>query len=224
MGNAKKAAFLPRFFKTGKGEYGEGDKFLGVTVPQMRTIAKEHRSASFDDITKLLEDPYHEVRLTALLILVDQYERGDAKVRKKVVAFYLKNLRFINNWDLVDLTAPKILGHHLREAKKETMLEKFAKSKNFWEQRMAIVATYAFIREGNTQPTMIIATMLLHHSHDLIHKAVGWMLREAGKRNEKALEAYLDKHAATMPRTTLRYAIEKFSEQKRCKYLRMKRG
>jgi len=217
--NPKKAAFFPSFFKTGKGQYGEGDKFLGITVPAQRIVAKKYKDASLVVIEALLKDPYHEVRLTALLILVMQYEKGDSKKQNEIVKFYLSHLKYINNWDLVDSTAPSILGEHLLEAKNFVLLKKLARSTNMWEQRIAMVATYAFIRTHVFDPTIEVATLLIDHSHDLIHKAVGWMLREVGKRDQKVLETFLKKHHKTMPRTALRYAIERFPEKLRKRYL-----
>ncbi|MEK7653580.1 MAG: DNA alkylation repair protein [Patescibacteria group bacterium] len=211
----KKAAVLKRFFKTGKGEYGEGDKFLGVIVPEQRKIAKKYSESSINDLQKLLDSEIHEYRLTALLILVDIYPQSP----KKIVNFYLKNTKNINNWDLVDLSAPNIVGDYFLD-KDRKMLRQLAKSKNLWERRIAMVATYAFIKRSQFADTIKIAGMLLGDSHDLIHKAVGWMLREVGKRDKKILLNFLDKNAARMPRTMLRYAIEKLPEKKRKKYLK----
>lgn len=220
--NPAKAAFFPKFFKTGKGQYGEGDVFLGITVPQIRSVTRKHRDLPLQEIEHLLSNAYHEARLLGLLILVDQFEHGDPKGQKKIVAFYLSHLTGVNNWDLVDSSAAQILGTHLLETGDTRLLLKLAKSKSLWEQRIAIVATYAFIRARNYDPTIDIATILLHHPHDLIHKAVGWMLREMGKRDEDRLRAFLNAHAPQMPRTMLRYAIEKFDAQTRAGYLRQK--
>lgn len=215
-----KAAFFPRFFKTGKGEYGEGDVFLGVTVPKIREISKRYRLLQRSKIKELLGSPIHEVRLCALCILVLQYEKGDRAQKNQVVDFYLKNLKGVNNWDLVDSSAAQILGKHLLSSGKDiALLEKFAGSDDLWKQRIAIVATHAFIRAGKLEPTFHIARKLLHREHDLIHKAVGWMLREAGKKDWAALEKFLKKHSKKMPRTMLRYAIEKFPEAKRRFYM-----
>ena len=216
--NPTKDAFFPRFFKTGKGEYGEGDVFLGVTVPQVRSIAKNHRTASFPLLHGLLSQKIHEARLLALVILVHQYEKGDPKVKKRCVAFYLQQLDRVNNWDLVDLSSYKILGDFLL-TQDRTMLRTLAKSSHLWSQRVAIVSTYAFIRRGEFSDTLQISKMLLAHPHDLIHKAVGWMLREVGKRDPKVLRKFLDQHSASMPRTMLRSAIEKFPERERKTYL-----
>lgn len=220
--NPKKAAFFPKFFKTGKGEYGEGDVFLGITVPEVRLIAKKHRNASFADIMTLLQSPYHEARLLGFIILTLQYDKADDAAQKRIVDFYLKHLHAANNWDLVDVSAYRILGEHLL-TRDRTMLTAFAKKNHLWTQRVAIVSTYAFIRKNQFDDTLKISKLLLSHSHDLIHKAVGWMLREVGKRDTKTLKTFLDQHAVTMPRTALRYAIEKFDEKTRRKYLSERR-
>lgn len=210
----ERQAFLPKFFKTGKGEYAEGDRFIGVTVPECRSIAKVHADLSFDALAALLDDPYHEVRLVALLVLTAQFEQADAKGKKKIVDFYLSHLHGVNNWDLVDLSAYNILGNWLID-RERSILHKLAKSKNLWEQRIAIVSTYAFIRQDDFGDVLSLSEQLLSHRHDLIHKAVGWMLREVGKRDADLLRAFLHKHAAKMPRTALRYAIERFPEAER---------
>jgi 3-methyladenine DNA glycosylase AlkD len=218
---ADKAEFLPRFFKCGPGEYGAGDIFLGVVVPEQRKIAKKYSALDLSEIKKLLENKFHEARLTALLILVEQFGKADAKQKKAIFNFYLKNTKKINNWDLVDLSAPKIVSAYLLENKSERkILYKLAKSKNLWERRIAIIGTYAFIRDKQFEDTFKISELLLADKHDLIHKAVGWMLREAGNRNLGAEEKFLQKHYRAMPRTMLRYAIEKFPEQKRKIYLK----
>lgn len=222
-GDSDKAAFFPNFFKTGKGQYGEGDIFYGVTVPAQRMIAKGHLDLPLKDIEQLLGDTVHECRLTALIILVNQFEREDEKGRKKIVDFYLSHLDRVNNWDLVDSTAPQILGTWLLD-KDWKMLKAMAKKKHLWTQRVAMVATHAFIREGNMKPTKEIAELLLDHSHDLIHKAVGWMLREMGKRDEASLRKFLDTHAATMPRTALRYAIERLTPAQKKRYMQIPRS
>ena len=220
-----KARILAGFFKTGKGEYGEGDVFLGITVPLQRGVAKRFKEIKLDQLSVLLKNPIHECRLTALEILVMQYE--DAVKGEDVVNFYLKNTRHINNWDLVDLSAQYILGDWLLncgpKAKPDRkILYKLVKSKNIWERRIAIISTFAFIRAGKFEDTFKLAKILMRDEHDLIHKAVGWMLREVGKRDEKVLVKFLNEHAVQMPRTMLRYAIEKFSLEKRKKYLNMK--
>lgn len=216
-----KAKLLSGFFKTAKGQYGEGDVFYGITVPQSRKIAKEFFTLAFDEIKKLLDSPVHESRLIALIILVHQFEKGTEIQKEKVYNFYLQNTKHINNWDLVDTSAHKIVGEYLLD-KDMSILTTLAHSQNLWERRIAIVATAAFIRKNKFKPTFDIATILLHDKHDLIHKAVGWMLREVGKRDQVIEESFLDKYAQKMPRTMLRYAIEKFSPLKRKYYLHLK--
>lgn len=217
-GNPTKAAILSRFFKTGKGQYGEGDVFLGVTVPEQRSIARKHVNISLVEIAALLDSPIHEYRLTGLLILVEQFKRKNENGKRKIFEFYFQHSKKINNWDLVDLSADKIVGEYLLD-KDTSILSKLATSDNFWQQRISMVATYAFIKKGRFDETIKIATILLNDKHDLIHKAVGWMLREAGKRDQQVLLDFLDKHSATMPRTMLRYAIEKLDEKTRALYL-----
>jgi 3-methyladenine DNA glycosylase AlkD len=207
-----------RYFKTGPGEYGEGDKFIGVTVPDLRRLAREFEATPLRDLRKLLTSEWHEERLLALLIMVRQYERGDQLTRDAIYDAYLRSTRHINNWDLVDASAPQIVGAHLLP-KRRTALQQLAKSSSLWERRIAIVATFYFIRRGEFADTLQIAEMLLADTHDLIHKAVGWMLREVGSRDVTVLEGFLERHAAVMPRTTLRYAIEKFPEPRRALYL-----
>jgi 3-methyladenine DNA glycosylase AlkD len=215
----KQAEILQKFFKTGKGEYGEGDIFLGVKVPIQRKIAKEFKSLKIKDIRTLLNSKIHEERLVALFILIGQYVKGDEKVKKQIYNFYLNNTKNINNWDLVDLSAPNIVGNFLLD-KPRKILYKLVKSKNLWERRIAVLATFAFIRNNDFKDIIKIAETLLKDEHDLIQKGVGWMLREVGKRDLKALEKFLDKHNKKMPRTMLRYAIEKLSERKRNIYLK----
>ena len=216
--NEKNAIHCLKFFKTGRGEYGEGDQFLGITVPNARIVAKRYSSLSFDNLQILLQSSYHEERLLAVFILVNQFTKADEKTRKKIFYFYLKNRKGVNNWDLVDSSADKIVGAYLSD-KTKGMLYKYAKSTNLWERRIAIVSTYYFIKENNFDDTIAIAEILLEDKQDLIHKAVGWMLREVGKRNIKVLENFLQTHCKNIPRTTLRYAIEKFPEKKRKEYL-----
>lgn len=218
----RQGAVLGRFFKTGKGQYGEGDIFWGLDVPTSRKISERYTHISKKDILKLLQNEVHEVRLIALLILVAQYKKADAKLRAELVKFYLDNTKYVNNWDLVDSSAHQILGDFLldkSEAEKRILLT-LSHSKNLWEQRIAIIATFAFIRKGELDWTYKIADTLDKHTHDLIHKACGWMLREAGKKDEKRLREYLDKKAPTLPRTMLRYAIEKLPEKDRLEYLK----
>ena len=214
----KRAKILAGFFKTGKGEYGEGDAFLGVTVPETRKIAQRFSDPSLADIAKLIRSGIHEERLLALLILVHKFEEGDDSCRNKIFNFYLKNTKYINNWDLVDLTAPKIVGAYLMN-RPRGILYKLAGSKSLWERRIAILATCAFIKVGEFKDALAISLVLLNDPHDLIHKAVGWMLREVGKRSQTAEKQFLKKYYKTMPRTMLRYAIERFPERLRKAYL-----
>lgn len=217
--NPQKASILARFFKTGKGEYGEGDQFLGIVVPDSRKIAIKYRQLPFSDISKLLESKIHEERFIALLILVHNFQKGDKKERKKIYDFYLSSIKFINNWDLVDLSADKIVGAYLLD-KKRNILVSLARSQKIWERRIAIIATFQFIKNNQFAETLKIAKILLTDKHDLIQKAVGWMLREVGKRNQEAEEKFLAKHYRQMPRTMLRYAIERFKPEKRLWYLK----
>lgn len=221
LGSKEKAANALRFFKTGKGQYGEGDLFFGVTVPEVRTVAKAYHDAPLSELAKLLEHEIHECRLTALLILVEQYKKGSPKEQTGIVKFYLAYTKRINNWDLVDTSASAILGTHLC-TRERTVLYKLLRSRNMWERRIAIIATHAFIRMGDYADTLSLATLLLSDREDLMHKAVGWMLREVGKKSRPTLVSFLNEHAPHMPRTMLRYAIEHFSDGERQKYLRMK--
>ncbi len=221
VADKEQAVNLQRFFKTGKGEYGEGDIFYGIKVPVQRTIAKKHRDISLPELQELLNSPVHEERLVSLFILVDQYTKGDSKTKENIYAFYLKNTKKINNWDLVDLSAPKIVGAHLLNNDKE-ILFKLAKSSNLWEKRISILSTMFFIKNLQFETTFNLAEILLNDKHDLIHKAVGWMLREVGNKNINEEEKFLKKHYKKMPRTMLRYAIEKFPEVKRKAYLKGK--
>ncbi len=214
-----RAAGAQRYFKTGPGEYGEGDIFIGLTVPQSRSIAKKYLALPLSEVQKLLASPIHEHRFIALEILIFKYERTDEQ--EKIVNFYLKNKKHINNWDLVDTSASYILGNWLID-KDTTILYTLAHAKNLWERRIAIVATAAFIRNGQFADTLALAEILVRDTEDLMHKAVGWMLREVGKKSEKTLTAFLDTHVSHMPRTMLRYAIERFPEKKRKKYLHAK--
>jgi 3-methyladenine DNA glycosylase AlkD len=218
-----KAAILMRFFKTGRGEYAEGDRFHGVVVPKIRKIVNNHRNAVREDVLDLLRSAYHEERMTGLLILVEQYKHGDESRKKAIYRLYLANTPHINNWDLVDVTAPHIIGHYLY-GKDTSALTKLAKSKSVWERRIAMLSTYHFIAQGSSREALRIAKLLLHDSHDLIHKAVGWMLREVGKRCSVEDECrFLDAHAGLMPRTMLRYAIERFPEDLKSRYMRKTR-
>jgi len=217
--NSKKAKLLQGFFKTGKGEYGDGDIFLGIMVPESRKLARKYNSLSFPDIEKLLKSKFHEERLIALLILVHNFAAGDQRERKKIYEFYIRSTKYINNWDLVDLSAHKIVGEYLKN-KNKRILYKLAKSKNIWERRIAIISTFRFITANSFDDSFNIAEILLKDKHDLIHKAVGWMLREVGNRSLEKEEQFLKEHYKKMPRTMLRYAIEKFPEPLRKKYLK----
>lgn len=222
--NPAKAIIFQGFFKTGKGQYGEGDVFWGISVPDQRNIAQEFLDISLDDIDVLLKHEVHEVRLTAIIILVEQYKRAvklkDEKSMKIMYDFYLAHTKQINNWDFVDCSAPMIIGHYLfTHPEKNKTLYKLAKSPLIWERRISMVATYYFIKQKELQDTFCIAEILLKDTHDLMHKAVGWMLREAGKVSVSELKQFLNAHKTYMPRTALRYAIERFSESERKKYL-----
>jgi 3-methyladenine DNA glycosylase AlkD len=206
------------FFKTGLGQYGEGDVFLGITVPEQRAVAKKYAAADFKTVQKLLNSKIHEHRQVGLLILVEKYSKH-AEERKKIFDFYMKNTKRINNWDLVDLSCHKIVGNYLLNRNRQ-ILYKLAVSKNLWERRIAIVSTAAFISEKDFTDTLRISEILLTDRHDLIHKAVGWMLREMGKRDEKELVAFLNKYYKRMPRTMLRYSIERLSESKKKHYMK----
>ena len=207
----EKRLILPRFFKTGKGEYGEGDRFIGVVVPNIRLVAKEFKDASFTTIKELLASPWHEMRLCGLLILVQQSRK---EVSREVFDFYLSVTDRINNWDLVDLTAPQIVGGYLLD-KPRDVLSRLAESPLLWDNRIAIVSTVTFIRRGDLEDTYQLATKMMGHPHDLMHKAIGWMLREAGKKDSERLYDYVEAHRLEMPRTMLRYAIEKFDQPTR---------
>ncbi|MDH3353470.1 MAG: DNA alkylation repair protein [Nanoarchaeota archaeon] len=209
------------FFKTERGQYGEGDIFLGVTVPKQRLIAKEAaKRISLEDIQKLLSSKIHEERFISLLLLIERYKKANEEERKSIFSFYINNAKKINNWDLVDVSAPKIIGRYLLEKKDRIILFKLSKSENLWEKRIAIVSTFEFIRKNQFNETLEISKILLKDKHDLIHKAVGWMLREIGKRDRKSLEKFLSENYGNLPRTTLRYAIERFPEDLRQKFLK----
>ncbi|MDA8085009.1 MAG: DNA alkylation repair protein [Nitrospiraceae bacterium] len=218
LASPEKAAILSRFFRTGKGEYGEGDIFLGITAPQQRKVAIKYRAASFDDLQQLLASNIHEYRLVALFILTEKYDKSDKTGRKDCVDFFLQNLARVNSWDLVDLSSGRILGDYLLDRDKR-ILYRLAVSENLWERRISIISTFSFIRKDRFDDTLKIAGILLNDRHDLIHKAVGWMLREIGKRDLAVEESFLKSHCRTMPRTMLRYAIERFDEKKRRFYL-----
>lgn len=215
------AAILQRFFKTGPGQYGEGDIFVGVKVPVLRRLVREHKGMAAGEAAKLLRSKVHEHRLAGLLLWAHLFEKGDARQRDEVFDLYLRHTRYINNWDLVDLSAPQIVGGSL-QAEDTTFLESLAESPLLWERRIAIVATHAFIRRNVFTPTLRLCEILLRDGHDLMHKACGWMLREVGKRDRVALSGFLQKHAAIMPRTMLRYALEHYDQKDRHRYMALK--
>lgn len=222
LGNARAAEFALRFFKTGEGQYGAGDKFLGIRVPVLRTVARDFRDAGIEVAIPLLKSSWHEARALGLMLMVRLYERSDEKTQKRIYDLYLKSTKFINNWDLVDLSAENIVGPWLgsRPTERKRVLDRLAKSKSLWERRIAILATFHYIKQGDYAETLRIARILLEDEEDLIQKAVGWMLREVGKRiGEDKEESFLKKYYRQMPRTMLRYAIERFAEPKRKRYL-----
>ena len=219
MASPERAQICRSFFKTGPGEYGAGDQFIGLTVPQVRQLALQFRHLSLRETKQLLRSPLHEERLLALLILVGAYGAGDSAVQERIYKTYLRSTRSINNWDLVDTSAPQIVGAYLA-ARSQLPLHRLARSRSLWERRIAIIATFYFIRLNNFTPTLTIARKLLFDQEDLIHKAVGWMLREVGKRDQAVLVGFLQLHYRQMPRTMLRYAIERFPERSRQQYLR----
>lgn len=214
----EKAVQQKKFFKTGKGEYGEGDIFIGVTVPEIRLVAKQFNDLGMGEIKELLNSKINECRLLALIISVHQFKKGGEREKKQLYDFYLENKGRINNWNLVDSSVEHVIGGYL-EDKDKSVLYGFARSSDLWERRIAMISTFHFIRKSKFDDTLKIAEILLHDKHDLIHKAVGWMLREVGKRDAKILEGFLDKYAREMPRTTLRYAIEKFPQDRRKYYM-----
>ena len=218
LGDAEDARFLQGYFRTGPGEYGEGDRFLGIRVPALRTLVREHRGTPLEEIAELLRSPWHEARLLAVLLLADAYARGGEQARDAIYRLYLDGTRWINNWDLVDSSAPHVVGAHLVD-RDRGVLEELARSESPWERRIAILATQHFIRRGDFGTTLRIAELLVHDRHDLIHKAVGWMLREVANRDRTVAETFLRRHLTEMPRTMLRYAIEKFDAGTRAKYL-----
>ena len=224
IGSSEKAVHLSRFFKTGPGQYGEGDRFLGVMVPYSRAIAKANKAMPLEEVQLLLESSWHEARLCALLILVYRFKERKIteEEREQIYSFYIKNARRCNNWDLVDLSCRDIVGEYLVD-KDRSILYRLADSENLWEQRIAIVATWAFIRRSDFNDTLALAERLMAHKHDLMHKAVGWMLREVGKKDRETLTNFLEKNATQLPRTTLRYAIEHYPEPQRQYFLKMKK-
>ncbi|MDH5445027.1 MAG: DNA alkylation repair protein [Gammaproteobacteria bacterium] len=221
LANKQDAEHQARYFKTGPGEYGEGDRFIGVRVPVLRKLARQHASLPIIHNLQLLQSRIHEHRLLALLILIQQFQQGDESLQKKIYRTYLKHTNVINNWDLVDVSADKIVGawlyHHPQDI---AVLEKLARSRDLWRRRISMMATLYFIRQGQYDLTLELATLLLTDKQDLIHKASGWMIREVGKRDRKRAEDFLDRHIARMPRTMLRYAIEKFPSSLRQAYLK----
>jgi len=221
VANQEKAKILSKFFKTGKGEYADGDKFLGITVPVQRKIARKYLNLSLSDIKKLLSSEYHEHRFTGMIILCSLYQKSKHDEKKRIYDFYLKNLKHVNNWDLVDISAPVIIGDYLLD-KERSILYKLASSESLWVRRIAILSTFAFIKKNQFHDTLHIAGILIKDKNDLIHKAVGWMLREVGKRDKETEEQFLKEHYQKMPRTMLRYAIEKFNENERKEYLNKK--
>ncbi len=218
LADANIAHHSQRFFKTGEGGYGEGDKFLGIRVPLLRAQARKYRALPLTEILSVLKSPWHEERLLALLILVDRYTRGDARERDRIYARYLRHTKYINNWDLVDSSASYILGAHLMQRDKQP-LYRMARSRNLWQRRIAIMSTFYMIKNNTYDDALAIALILKNDREDLIHKAVGWMLREIGNRHRATEERFLQQHYQTMPRTMLRYAIEKFPQRKRRAYL-----
>jgi 3-methyladenine DNA glycosylase AlkD len=219
LGSRKKATDLQRFFKTGPGEYGQGDVFMGVRVPELRKLVKLYPEITIEESVQLLRSSIHEERMLALLILVGKYSKGNETVKKKIYELYLQNTKYINSWDLVDGSAHHIVGDFLMDKSKEP-IHRLANSKSLWERRIAILSTFHFIKHNTYSETLKISKILIADEHDLIHKAVGWMLREIGKRHMPAQETFLKKYYKRMPRTMLRYAIEKFPEPKRQKYLK----
>jgi 3-methyladenine DNA glycosylase AlkD len=222
LADPRRAVGLQRFFKTGKGQYGEGDKFLGLHVPQIRLLSREFADLPLAEIEKLLESDWHEARLLALVLLANAYRRADSRIKDQIYRLYLRRTDRINNWDLVDLSAPNVVGAHLSK-RSRAPLHKLARSPSLWERRIAIIATHHFIQKREFDDTLRIAEILLRDEEDLMHKAVGWMLREVGKRDERTLLAFLDVHAGVMPRTALRYSIERLSPAQRKRYMKVPR-
>ena len=217
-GNADIAAHSARFFRTGPGEYGEGDRFRGVRVPPLRKLARACDAADMSVVERLLMSPWHEDRLCALFMLVRRYERGDAAQKQAAFDLYLKRVEYVNNWDLVDSSAPKIVGAHL-DSREKDLLFVWACDESLWKRRIAVLATYGYVKRGRFDELLTLAELLLDDKEDLIHKATGWMLREVGKKDLAAEEAFLRRHYRNMPRTMLRYAIERFDEKRRKEYL-----
>ena len=219
LASREKAVVLQSFFKTGPGQYGEGDVFFGIPVPQLRKLARECTNTTLADSIKLLKSPVHEQRLLALLLLIQAFSRGDDCLRDQIFKLYLEHRRYVNNWDLVDLSAPHIVGKYLHD-KRRDVLYRMARSRNLWERRISVMSTLYFIRQNRFSDTLRLSRILLQDEHDLIQKAVGWMLREVGKRNVEAEKRFLAAHYRKMPRTMLRYAIERFPKTTRIRYLK----
>lgn len=220
LADPKQAENLKRFFKTGPGQYGEGDRFVGIKVPQLRLLSKKYKELGFANLKKLIYDPIHEKRMLALFVIVGQLKKAEEPLRRKLYDLYLANTKHINNWDLVDLTAPQVIGENYQKYDPK-LLYKLARSKLLWERRIAMLATFHHIKQGQAQEALQIAEILRNDNHDLMHKAVGWMLREIGKRcDQKTEEGFLKKYYKEMPRTMLRYAIERFPEKLRQAYLK----
>lgn len=218
LGSPEKAKFAARFFKTGKGEYGEGDIFLGVTMPQIRALAKTYKNLSLAEIGTLLDSDLHEVRMLALCVLTNQFLKASEKEQEKVYQLYLKKRGRINNWDLVDMSASQIVGRYLEKRPRDILYD-LSRSNVLWDKRIAIISTHHFIRQKDFVDVLKLSKQYLVEEHDLMHKASGWMLREMGKRDEKALTTFLDRHSKEMPRTMLRYAIEKLTPAQKKKYM-----
>ena len=218
LAQPERVQLTARFFKTGPGQYGEGDQFMGLSMPQQHTVAKQYMKLSLNETEQLVRDPFHECRMVGLLIWVGQYRKAGAAQQEVIRERYVANRHYINNWDLVDVTCPHILGKYAVKGDRSIFYE-LAREENLWSQRIAIVSTYTLIKLDQFADTFAIAELLLPHKHDLIHKAIGWMLREVGKRNTDALEEFLHDHIRQLPRTTLRYAIERFDPARRRYYL-----
>ena len=220
LSNPEKREIFPRFFKAGKGEYGEGDRFLGVTVPDIRSVARRHKDIALDEIRELMQSEWHEVRLCALLVMVEKSKKKDDGLCRRLFDLYLSLTERINNWDLVDLSCRFLVGEYLLD-KSRDILYRLSQSPLLWDNRIAIVSTYAFIRKGELEDTYALSDLMMHHPHDLMHKANGWLLREAGKRDIVALCDFLRTHIHSLPRTTLRYAIERFPAEDRQAFLNL---
>ncbi len=223
LGDPIRAVHSLRFFKTGKGQYGEGDKFIGCTVPQTRSVAAKYSKLPLEEVANLLKDEIHECRLCALVILTNKYSKANELDRFEILNFYISHTKYINNWDLVDISAHKIVGEWFKNREDRSLIYQLADSNLLWDQRIAIVSTFTLIRNNDFNDILSLSEKFLSHKHDLIHKACGWMLREVGKRDEVVLTYFLDQFAHQMPRTMLRYSIEKFDEELRKHYLNIKK-